>query len=557
MAGTALFACALPEHSASPVAGSQQPETQQEPAPAPAQEPASDGQVQFETKLPEKPNVPLVFAHDVGEKAPSLSGEERQRRALLYSAGANLVNLVILEQLVEAEVARRGSAGLRIGGTELTEEMIDAKVQEQVDLFRAQSPNGDFWRQRLIEGYTEAGYRRTVALVMRVSDMFFPHDPELWPVEQLQEVFHAGSENSHWDPVKQELDGRLDMKAKGQEIPPMPSDFVFSYVMLPGVFAWMRENAQIEYPSSGLPEGVALRVNGVAYKTADLLEQARPLISPVAEAMAEEWVGAMDLAERELRGNGHWLSKATLDALWEAERKDYEGTIFTHEQTVLEFLGFPSMEHYRQYFEARRSFRASLPEEIPDEWIQKEIAERGTFLGLGKVKSEVILIAAVDPSALELSMNPRVFRPGAQPFEDAETIAQEVAQLLQDGEPFLDVLMEYSNYPPRVGAGNVLERDRGRFDALSRADLRVLLGESDYTDVLQGYSVGDDMFFDAEVGAIYGPVRGPLGWYLYRVTRRDPPSVPLDPVNDPRQAYQLEDDLISQSFLDFVNGLRR
>jgi hypothetical protein len=537
LAGTSAAACSAPEHK------------------APLQEP--EGSVQFETKLPEKPVIPLVYAQDAGEKAPKLSIEERQRRALLYSAGANLVNLVALEQLLAAEAARRSSAGLRVGGTEITEEAVNAKVQEQVDMFLAQSPNGDFWRQRILEGYTEDAYRRTVALVLRVSDMFFPADPEIWPVEQLMEVFDAEAENSHWQPVKQELDGRIEMKQKGQAFPEMPSDFVFSYIMLPGVFAWMREQADIQYPSHGLPEGVALRVDGKDYKTADLLEQARPLISPVAEQLADEWVTAMDLAERELRAEGHWLSKGTLDAMWAAERKDYEGTIFTHEQTVLEFLGFPSMEHYRQYFEARRSFRTTLPDPFPEEAIQQQIAARGTFLGLGKVTADVILIAAVEPAALEFSMNPKIYRPGADPFQQYEATAQEVAQMLQDGEPFDDLLLEYSNFPARVEGGNFLQRDRGRFGSLSRADLRVLLGESDFTDVLQGYSIGDDMFFDAEIGAVYGPVRGPLGWYLYRVSSREEPTQVLDPKNDPRQAYQLEDDLISQSFLAFVNGLRR
>jgi hypothetical protein len=523
-------------------------------APAGSQEP-DPGQLTLEIKDPVRPEVPLVFAQDAGETAPTITFDERQRRALLYSAGANVVNLVALETLMAEETARRSSAGLWVG-REVTEQMVDDKLQEQVDLFLAAAPNGDFWRQKLIEGYTEDGYRRTIALVLRVSEMFFPPDPEQWPVALLEEIFGAGKEGSHWDPVKQELDGRLEMKAKGQVIPPMPSDFVFSYIMLPGVFAWMRGNAEILGPSAGLPEGVALRVNGREFATADLLAQCESLISPVLEEQAERFVESMQLAEDALRKQGKWLSRATLDALWEAERAEYEGTIFTHEQTVLEFLGFPSIEHYRQFFDARRSFRTTMPDPFPEEWIQAEIAERGAFLGLGKIKADVILIAAVDPAALESAMAPKVFRPGADPFGQYEGTAQEVAQMLKDGDDFSQLLLEYSNYPPKAPGNNFLQRDRGRFDALSRADLRVLLGESDYTDFLQGYSIGDDAFFRGEVGAVYGPVRGPLGWYFYRVNRRDPPSVALDPANNARQAYQLGDDLLSQRFLAFVHGLR-
>lgn len=539
MAGASAVHAAAQEHSAPGGAGSQEP----------------SAEVKLETKLPARKDVPLVFAQDAGEKAAQIGFEERQRRALLYSSGVSVINLTTLEAVLDAEAARRASAGIRVGGEKVTDESVAAKVQEQLDVFLASAPNGDFWRERLSEGYTEDLYYRTVKLVMRLSDMFFPHDPELWPVDQLKAIFDSGDENSHWAPVEQELTQRLEMKAKGQELSEMPSDFVFSYILLPGTFEWLRAQADIRHPSDGLREGVALAINGKAYATADLIEQARGLLTPVAEQAAADWVAAIEIAESDLRGRGKWLSKGTLDALWDLERADYEGTIFTHEQTIIEFLGFPSMEHYRQYFDARQSFRATLPNPFPKDWIQQEIAERGSFLGLGKVQAEVILIPAVDTNALANSFGPKVYRAGADPFAQAAETAAQVAQMLQDGDEFTDLLLEFSAYPPRV-QGNVLQRDRGRFDPLTRADLRVLINESDYTDFVQGYSIGDDIFFRGEVGAVYGPVKGTLGYYFYRVKRRDPPTVALDPENDPRQSYQVEDDLLTQRFLAYVNGLR-
>ena len=542
------FACALPEHSATPAAGSQEPVV--------GPEPDSAQEITFETKAPEKVEIPLVFAEASEKGAGGISVEERQRRALIYSVGANIVNLGMLELLLQAEVDRRSSAGLRVGAEEITDEMIDSKVREQVDAFLAQSPNGDFWRDRLIEGYTEDAFRRTIALVLRINAMFFPPDPELWPVEQLKEVFDSESDNSGWGPVAQELEGRLAMKEAGQEFPEMPSDFVFSYIMLPGVLGWLRSQGELTYPADGLPEGIALRVNGVEFKTKELLELSRGLISPVAEETAENWVGSLDLAERELRADGHWLSKETLDAMYAAERKEYDGTIFTHDQAVLDFLGFPAMEHYRQYFGARRSFRTTLPNPVPADWISAQVTGRGSFLGQGKVKAEVILVAVVDPTALEYSMAPKVYRPGSDPFSQYEATALEVAEQLRDGEAYEDLLLQYSNYPPSAPGANALDRNRGRFESLSRADLRSLLGESEYTDFLQGYSIGDDMFFEAELKAIVGPVRGPLGWYFYRISRRDPPTTEIDPVNNARHAFQVEDDLLSQRFLAYVNALR-
>lgn len=546
LVGPVSASCAAPEHSSPLAAVSQEPEAA----------PTADA-ITFETKAPAAVKIPMVFAQEVGEKPVSVSSEERQRRALIYSAGANVVSLAALEVLLKAEAERRSSAGIRVGGESVNEAVIDEKVREQVDSYLAQVPNGDFWRDRLLEGYTEAAFRRTIALVLRISDMFFPADPELWPREQLMQIFQAGAENSTWDSIEQELTGRLEMKQAGQAFPEMPSDFVFSYIMLPGILNWLRAEGKIEHPADGLPEGIALRVNGVEFKTADLLEASRGLISPVAEETAANWVESLELVESELRERGQWLSRATLDALYEAERKEYEGTIFTHDQAVLDFLGFPSMEHYRQFFDARRSFRATLPDPFPAEWMADEIATRGSFFGLGKVKAEVILIAVVDPVALEYSLAPKIYRPGSDPFTEYHKTALEVAQQLQDGEPFTDVLLQYSNFPGRIPGSDVLQRDRGRFESLTRADLRSLLGESDYTDFLQGYSVGDDIFFRAEIDAVYGPVRGPLGWYLYKVSRREEPTTVLDPVNNPRHAFQLEDDLLTQRFLAFVDGLRK
>lgn len=522
-----------------------------------AQEPAPSQEVELETKVPERPQIQLVYAHEVGETPAKLSYEERQRRELLYSTAGGYLNLVILETLLDMEAERRAKAGVRVGGEAATDEKVEAMIQQQVDMFKAQAPNGDFFRMRLVEGYSPEHYFRTVRLVLRVVDMFFPVDPDHWNLEQLKLVFRSDLEMSSYPAIEQEWQARVDARAKGEALAEMPSDFVLSYMMLPGVFAWLRTDAKIETPVDGLPEGVAMRVNGREFKTVELIEQSRALFSDVAEETASTLVGLLDAVEADLRAQKRWLSRKTLDEFWAAERAGYEGTIFTHDQTVIEFLGFPSMEVYRQFFDARQSYRTLLPNPLTKEMMDAEIAARGSFLGLGKVDTDVILLGAVDKGALEMMTSPRLFKPGADPFAAAGERAQEVAQQLKDGESFDSLLLEYSDFPPRAAGGNnALQRDRGRFGSLTRADLRVLLGESDYTDFLYGYSIGDDLFFKAEPNAVYGPTQGPLGWYIYRMTRREAPTTPLDPVNNPRHAFQLEEDLVTQSFLAYVNGLR-
>ena len=96
---------------------------------------------------------------------------------------------------------------------------------------------------------------------------------------------------------------------------------------------------------------------------------------------------------------------------------------------------------------------------------------------------------------------------------------------------------------------------KGRFPLLMRNDLRGFVGESEFTDIIYGYSVTDDIFFHSEKGAVVGPVKGPLGYYFYRLENRVPgPGVDIA-VND-QQAFLVKDDLLGVSLLEFLSGLR-
>jgi hypothetical protein len=94
---------------------------------------------------------------------------------------------------------------------------------------------------------------------------------------------------------------------------------------------------------------------------------------------------------------------------------------------------------------------------------------------------------------------------------------------------------------------------KGRLGNQSRNPLRQFLGENDYVDFLQGYSIGEAILFDAEIGQVYGPVRGPFGFYMYRVKDRIPPTKEFDLANDKNQVYVVSDDLQRRRFLAFVD----
>ena len=70
---------------------------------------------------------------------------------------------------------------------------------------------------------------------------------------------------------------------------------------------------------------------------------------------------------------------------------------------------------------------------------------------------------------------------------------------------------------------------------------------------MQGYSIGEAILFDAEIGQVYGPVRGPFGFYMYKVKDRIAPTKEFDLANDKNQVYVVSDDLQRRRFLAFVD----
>ena len=73
--------------------------------------------------------------------------------------------------------------------------------------------------------------------------------------------------------------------------------------------------------------------------------------------------------------------------------------------------------------------------------------------------------------------------------------------------------------------------------------------------LFRSYSISDDIFFLAEPGAIYGPIRGPLGYYFYRVESRVPATREMDIDGKENDAYIVNDDLLTTRFLQYVSSL--
>lgn len=88
---------------------------------------------------------------------------------------------------------------------------------------------------------------------------------------------------------------------------------------------------------------------------------------------------------------------------------------------------------------------------------------------------------------------------------------------------------------------------RGRLGPKGYNQLRQGIFESEYTDLLQGNSMAYFLYFEADVGKVYGPLRGPKAWYLAHVNSRVPVQGTPD-LSNPNQHKLVKQDYTVFSF---------
>jgi len=484
----------------------------------------------------------------VAEQANAISHEERLKRAYVHAVGARYIVQLKLDAAVEHEVQRRKDAGLWVGEVEVTDEEVQSEVQRQMDMVLAQDPTVDFWGLMASQGFTKNTLGMELRRNLIAQRMFFPLDPENWPVEQIKEIMPL-----RWQEfLKDNHSSLLELKAKGEMR--LLNDESMKQFLMPGIWIWLLNQCTVVEPSSGLPEGLCLKVNDTEFLTDGVFATIEPLITSVDRQWVETFVSNVELLEADLKASGNYQSQEEFEAYF-AEEKGRYNDFFPHEKLVLEYFGFPSIETYRQYLRVRRSFRATLPADGTPEYqalLQQILAAHAKSYGGGRVKADVILVSARDP---ETGMFPAT----GDAFAEAEARAAEVAQLLAAGEPYDQILLEYSDYKPSLesSSNTATQANRGRFAAVNHADLRSLLLENEYTDFLFGYSISNDIFHRAQLNDIFGPIRGPLGYYFYRVESYKAPRLAVDLVNDTSMSWLVNENLLSVHLLRRLNELRK
>ena len=133
-------------------------------------------------------------------------------------------------------------------------------------------------------------------------------------------------------------------------------------------------------------------------------------------------------------------------------------------------------------------------------------------------------------------------------MEEARARCEAVFAKLEAGDLTFDKALEQHN---EFFAN---DEKRGLLGLLPLNQLRQQLRENEFTQLLDGFSIAEHLFFDAEVGKTIGPIAGPESWIICRVNSRSPARRKIN-VQIERERELVREDYITYRFLEWAKGV--
>jgi hypothetical protein len=428
---------------------------------------------------------------------------EHIRREAIFLVGAKLVTAKKADFFVEEWKQRAIEEGRDPKEFEISEEDIKKELEGQVREFQIKYPGTEWWEAvRGLTGLTREGYmqqRRQTEIFDRV---FFPGPADKWPTITKEAIMassgQAGSGKEFWETIEKSA---RDESGNPRLLPPLWIQLCRGWVQ-----KQLEQWSDIRYPADGLPPEVCLRVNDRDWQTDEAFEFIRPglFYQDVERAMTEVIVRAA--LEQELQNAGAWVSDDEFRKAFDEYRKPYDATPFTTELLATAFRGYPSLEAFRQRWRLMYSFEKMIAKDINDDNLAEHGKRFARFFADGATSVDVIQILARDSQF-----------GGWLPdgFARAKQRADEAFAKLKGGAQFDAILTEYGEYGPN-------DEEKGRLSMKPLNQIKQYLRESEFMDLLQGYSIASYLFYDAPEGEIVGPLRGPDAYLIARVTARTP-----------------------------------
>jgi hypothetical protein len=342
----------------------------------------------------------------------------------------------------------------------------------------------------------------------------------------------------------------------------------------------------------GLPDDVVLTADKdydgkpeMVLQTAKLWEEVKSTVTPNEIEMAKQWFMASTAASQRLQADGALLDAAAKKQVVDDLLKQFIGTYITIDILAMQQYYFPSTEVFKEWYCLTKGYEKLMaPKLVPGENnelaapLKAHLDRANRVMGLGQIDVDCLMVSAFDVAKnrwkpdgwnmakkkaddLKRQLDEHAAAYAAQ--REAAAKAQSEGKEFKPEKPVAEPVVFWTNLitsnsdywdPPTQEGGkgsDIGMKKNGRFGLRYRNDLEGYIGETPYYCWVMGTSVTDRAFFDCPEGGYIGPFKGPQGYYIVRVTRRLPPTFPLN-VAEPKKAELVKNDYLRVSFIDYT-----
>lgn len=471
---------------------------------------------------------------DLRVNGKELDAREVMREAV-YLTGGKLVEAKIANFFILEELKKQVDSGKRKPEEfVVTDEQVIETLGPLMNEFAAKHPGVDFWE--VVR--SQYGLSRETFLEQRKEGMlfdlvFFPGAPKNWP-DITKEAIKAQTNSDQGPRFLEQLEKATEGDDKGapKKLPEFWISMMRNFVQK-GLRSW----SDIRYASHGLPVDVVVKVNDYEWKTADAFEFVKKGLYVQDLERAVQEVVVREALRQELVAKGAYLSDEEFTRRYDEYRQPYDSTPFTVEIIATKFKGFPCLEAFRSRWRLVASYGEMIKADINDENLQAHADKYGAFFADGQIGIDIIPFMARNPQT-------GAWQPDGMTAAKARCEAL-LASLEKGDVTFDQALGKHTEFYAN-------DEKKGKLGMLPLNQVKQNLRESEFTQLHDGFSLANFLFFDAEVGKALGPLQTPDGYVIARVNTRTPPRKRLDVKNE-RERTLVREDYVTNRFFAWAN----
>lgn len=457
-------------------------------------------------------------------------------REAVYLTGGKIVEARVADFFILEEIQKRINSGQKTAADyKISDEDVLVELAPMKADFESKNPGIDFWE--VVR--SQFGLNRETFLEQRKQSMlfdrvFFPGNPKDWP-DITKEAIKAQTQSEQGPMFIKQLEETtegVDEKGNPKKLPEFWINMMRQFVQK-GLRNW----SDIRYASHGLPPELVLRVNDFEWRTQDAFTFIKKgiYVQDLERAMQE--VAVREALKQELVAKNAFISDEEFQRRYEEYRQPYDTTPFTVEVIATRFKGYPCLEAFRARWRLIASFADLIAKETNDENLQAHADQFAAFFADGQTSIDVIPFQG---------RNPRTGAWEPDGMDKAKARAEAVFAALEKKEMTFDAALS------EVGEFFANDEKRGRLGFLPLNQLKQQLRENEFTQLHDGFSMSNFLFFEAEVGKTVGPIAGPDGYFIARVNARTPARRKID-VTNPKERELVQEDFINHRFFLWAN----